>query len=485
MKKYAVLFVILALVVVGTVFAQTGVPGSGWWSGEQVQNVSSTQATVVIEAFDSKSSNTYVESKLVNPGAAYTFTPFSDFAGMPAGFLGSAVVSADQPIRAIVNVTNVPAGGIGAAGGKAAAQYQGTSSDAVATTLYFPLAKGNHYGKTTSFYIQNAGTSSATNVVAHFKMRSGNVHTCPVPAIGASKMVVFSIHDCANYTPAVNNDRVGSMYVTSDQPLAGVVMEHDVVANPAVVLAGTRAFTSPDFDVKAYAPVVKNNRFGQWTGIQVQNVSGGLVDITVDYTGSAGACKGFTYQDKALGVADGASATFVQQTPQSKLPANCTGSATISATGNVVAIVNENEVSGSPKTATTYSAIADKSKTTSISVPLYKDNRYGATTGLQIQNVGAGNAVNWEVTFRCSTGGSFTAVSDPAKTGPIAPGAAFNFYTPSGDNLFKAGSSFLNNNVVCSASIVSDQPVVAIANEGPLTAGALDNNNYEGFNLAP
>ncbi len=485
MKKYAILFIILALVVVGTVFAQTGVPGSGWWSGEQVQNVSDTQATVVIEAFDSLSSNTYLESKFIAPGAAYTFTPFSDFAGMPAGFIGSAVVSSDQPIRAIVNITNVPAGNIGAAGGKAAAQYQGTSSDAVATVLYFPLAKGDHWGKTTSFYIQNAGSTAATNVVAEFKMRSGDAHSYNVPTIGPSQMVVFSVHDSASYNPGVNDDKVGSLVVTGDQPLAGVVMEHDVVANPAIVLAGTRAFTTPDFDIKAYAPVVKNNRFGAWTGIQVQNVSGSPVDITVNYAGSAGACKGNTYQDTATGVPDGASATFVQQTPQSNLPANCTGSATISATGDVVAIVNENEVSGYPKVATTYSAIADKSKTTQISIPLYKDNRYGATTGLQIQNVGAVNATSWEVTFQCTTGGPFTAVSDPAKTGPIAPGAAYNFYTPSGDDLFKAGSGFSNNNVVCAASVVSDQPVVAIANEGPLTAGALDNNNYEGFNLAP
>jgi hypothetical protein len=484
MKKFAVLFVILALAIATGVFAQTGTPGGGWWSGEQVQNVGTGVASIVMEAFDSQSDNTYTESKTVNPGAAYTFTPFSDFLDMPPGFLGSAVISSDQPIRAIVNITNQKAGSIGADGGKAAAQYQGTSSDAIADTLYFPLAKGNHFGKTTSFYVQNAGSNPATNVVANFKMRSGDTHTYNLPTIGPSKMVVFSVHDAATYNPAVNDDKVGSLIVTGDQPLAGVVMEHDVVGNPAIVLAGTRAFTAIDFDVKAYAPVIKNNRYGQWTGLQVQNVSGGLVDITVTYTGIAGpVCAGNSYQDTATDIADGASATFVNIPGRTNLPTDCTASATITATGNVVAIVNESQQSGYPAVATTYSAIADKAKTNQVSIPLYKDSRYGATTGLQVQNVGDADATNWTVTFECTTGGSFTAVSDPAKTGSIAPGAAYLFYTPSGDNIFEAGSGFLNGNVVCAATVDSDQPMVAIANEGPLTAGAIDNNNYEGFNL--
>ena len=484
MKKFAVLFVIATLVVAGSALAQTGVPGGGWWSGEQVQNISDQEATVSIEAFDSQSNDTFLETKIIGPGAAYTFTPINDFADMPAGFVGSAVVSSDQPIRAIVNVTNQQAGNIGAAGGKAAAQYQGTSSEAAATTLYFPLAKGDHFGKTTSFYIQNAGSADATNVVANFTMRSGDTHTHNLPTIGAGKMVVFSVHDAASYDPSENDDRVGGLVVTGDQSLAGVVMEHDVVGNPATVLAGTRAFTQPDFDTKAYAPVIKNTRFGQWTGIQVQNVSGGLVDITVDYSGVAGACAGNSYQDTATNVAAGASATFVNIGANTNLPANCTASATINATGDIVAIVNESQQAGYPKVATTYSAIADGAKTNRVSVPLYKDNRFGATTGLQVQNVGNAAATNWSVTFECTTGGTFTAISDPAKTGAIEPGAAYLFYTPSDNDVFASGNGFSNNNVVCAATVNSDQPVVAIANEGPLTAGALDNNNYEGFNLA-
>lgn len=490
MKKFGMVsvLVIIMLLLVSVVSAQSGVPGSGWWSGEQVQNVSDSTANVVITAYDSQSTAQYSESKSVAAGAAYTFTPIFDFASMPAGFEGSAVVSSDQPIKAIVSVTNQPASGFGVTGGKAAALYQGTDGTDVANTLYFPLAKGDHFGKTTSFYVQNAGSADATNVVATFTMRTGAVHVVNLPTIGTNQMAVFSVHDSSTFPPSgvVNNDRVGGLVVTGDQSLAGVVMEHDTSANPATVLNSTRGLTSADFDTKAYAPIIKHARFGRFTGLQVQNTSGGDIDITVTYKGTAGACAGGTYTDTETGLADGTSKTFVHLgASNTNLPENCTASATISATGTFVAIVNEQETTGSPRAGITYSTISDSNATTKISIPQFKDDRFGARTGLQVQNVGTSPATTWSATFSCQTGASFTAVSDPTKTGSIPAGGAYLFYTPSDDNIFTSSEPFSTNNVNCAVIITSDQPIVAIANEAPVTNGALDDNNFEGFNLNP
>ena len=475
-------FVLMAALLVSVVSAQ-GIPGAGWWSGQQVQNVGDSSATVLVTAYDSASANTYTASQPVAAGAAFTFTPLNSFPTMPAGFQGSAIVSADQPIKAIVNVTNQPAGGLGVAGGKAAAQYQGTDGSATANTLYFPLAKGNHFGKTTSFYIQNAGNAAATGVVATFTMRNGDVHSYNVPSIGVGQRVVFSVQNSPTYNPSPNNGRVGSLVVTGAQPLAGVVMEHDTTANPATVLNSTRGFTSADFSSKAYAPVIKSARFGRFTGLQVQNVSGAAIDVTVNYVGTSPNCSGVTATDSATGVAAGASVTFVHLAGSTNLQANCTASATITGTGDFVAIVNEQETAGSLKAGITYSAMSDNATTNSVSVPLFKSTRFGATTGLQIQNVGAAAATNWSATFTCTGGSSFTAVSDVSKTGPIAAGGAFLFYIPQNQNYFTAGNPFSSGNVNCAVIIDSDQPIVAIANETPTTAGALDDNNYEGFNI--
>jgi hypothetical protein len=492
MKKFAAvsLFVMVSLVFASLASAQTGVPGSGWWSGEQIQNVGDQSGTVVLTAYDSQSPATYDEQKSLGPGEAYTFTPFTEFADMPDGFIGSAVASADVPIKGIVNVSNQEAGPFGTSGGKAVAQYQGTDGSAVADTLYFPLAKGDHFGKTTSFYIQNAGSAEATDVSGLFTMRNGDTHTVDLPSIGLNQMVVFSVHDATTYAPTENDGKVGGLVVTDDQPLAGVVMEHDTTGNPAVVLNGTRGFVSADFNDTAYAPVIKHDRFDRFTGLQVQNVSGGDIDITVTYKGTAGTCAGSEYTDSATAVPDGEAKTFVHLgSALTNLPADCTASATVEATGDFVAIVNEQEVpgSGADKAGITYSAIGSGSVTTKVSAPLFKDARFGATTGLQIQNVGSAEATTWTATFTCKADSDFVAVSDSAKTGAIPAGGAFLFYRPSTQDLFTSGSPFQMDGANCAVVIESDQPIVAIANEMTLSSASvqLDDNNYEGFNLTP
>ena len=124
-KLFSAVVAVAIITTFATVaLAQNGIPGTGWWSGEQVQNVGSASANIVVTAYDSATANTYSSSQTVVSGAAFTFIP-TNFAGMPSGFVGSAVVSSNQPIKAIVNVTNLQAGSFGVAGGKAAASVSG------------------------------------------------------------------------------------------------------------------------------------------------------------------------------------------------------------------------------------------------------------------------------------------------------------------------------------------------------------------------
>jgi hypothetical protein len=470
--------------MVSVVSAQTGIPGTGWWTGEQVQNVGTATANVVVTAYDKNSASTYTSSITVTAGSAFTFLP-SNFAGMPSGFIGSAVVSSDQPIKAIVAVTNFLAGSLGVAGGKAVAQYQGTEN--VDTTMYFPLVKNNRAGNSTAFYVQNAGTAAAS-ITAVFKMDTGTpgVYTATIASVGPNQMVVINPGDASvPSTPGTGGrDNVGSLTVTSAQPLAGSVLEYVQGQPVATALNGTRGFTAADFSTKAYAPVVKNARASHFTGVQVQNVSAGPVDITITYVGtSAGTpCLGNTYTDTATAVAAGKSKTFVQLTGQTNLPANCTASATINATGNIVAIVNEQNMPSTPLAGITYSAIADSAKTAKVSAPLLKDRRSGSSTGLQIQNVGSATATNVVVTFACKGAATFTAVSNPQT---ITAGGAKLFLRPSTMPAGTFATPFSSSNVNCAVTIAADQPVVAIANEFADILGAYDDTNYEGFNLTP
>lgn len=484
MKKRIVslvaVFALLA-VAVTSVAAQTGIPGSGWWTGEVIQNVGTDTAHITVTAYAKDGTSTFLATQNINTGASITVIP-SDFASMPPGFIGSAVVSSDQPIKAVVNVTNVWNGTFGVVGGKGQALYQGTES--ADTTLFFPMVKNNRFGASTAFYIQNAGTAAAS-VTAVFKMDTGTpgVYTYTVTSLDPNKMAVINPAD-ATGMPSTGGtggrDNIGSLRVSSAQPLAGTVLEYKVGETIATVLKGTRGFTAADFGTKAYAPTTKNARYGHFTGIQVQNATTSPIDIRITYVGTAGTCTGNTYVDSAPGVL--ASKTFNQLTGQTNLPANCIASATITATGNIIATVNEDNIAPAPTTGTTYSAIPDTTKTLKVSVPQFKDRRYLATTGLRIQNVGTATAINIVATFSCRGGSLFTAISNPQT---VVAGAAVQFYQPANTPaMFTAANPFSAANVICGVTITSDQPIVAIANEADPNA-SFDDNNYEGFNLTP
>lgn len=479
-KKFAVLFVVAAaLLVVGGVYAQAPGNGGGWWSGEQIQNIDVVTATIQVTAYDMAGTATYVSSKSVGPGAAYTFIP-SDFSGMPEGFAGSAVVSSDRPIKGIVNVTNMQAGSYGIAGGKAAAQYQGM--DNPDNTLYFPLVKNNRYGSTTVFYIQNtSGSAAGGNAV--FKMDNGGVFTYPLPSIAPNKMIFVTPSDAGVPNTDAGRANIGSLTVYGNQKLAGTVMEYRVAETIATVLNGTRGFTAADFAQKAYAPVVKRNRFGRFTGIQVLNVTGSPINVTINYKGTSATCATHTSSDSHA-VDPGKSWTFVQFAGSTNFADNCTGAATIEGTGNFVAIVNEQNMPGSPLAGIVYAAMPDTSKTTKLSAPLFKDQRFNNTTGLQIMNVGTAQATNVVATFACKGGATFTAISLPQT---IPAGGAKLFFKPSGmTGTFTASNPFSSANVNCAVTVTADQPIVAIANEmSTLTPPHVDDNNYEGFNLTP
>lgn len=478
---------VVALLMTNVVAAQS-IPGAGWWSGEQVQNVGSSTASIVVTAYDASGSATYTVNSSLAAGASVNFNPAS-FSGMPNGFQGSAVVSSDQPIKAIVNVTNQLAGSFGISGGRAMAQYQGTES--TGTTLYFPNSKHNRFGKTVVFYIQNAGSAAAT-ATAVFRMDNGSVYNYTTPSIGPNKMVLISPADAGVPSSPSDGTRVniGSMTVSSSQPLAGVQMEYSVGESIATVLNGTRGFTSADFDTVAYAPIVKRNRFGRFTGIQVQNVSSGPINVTIDYKATSSNCTGLTAQDVRSNIAPGASTTVVQQAGTSNFQNNCTGTAIIQATGDIVAIVNEANVSGAPVAGITYSAIPASAGTTKISAPLFKDDRFGLTSGMQIQNIGTSTATNVVATFICKGNNSantpFTAISNPRT---IPAGGGYLFYRPTTmpAGTFTVSNPFSLSGANCGVTITSDQPVVTIINETPTPGGTvvLDDNNYEGFNLAP
>lgn len=471
-KKTFVLVLALLLVVVGVVSAQSGnLPGSGWWSGQQIQNVATTgNASVLFTAYDAAGKDYACGvAKTAAPGQSVNFLTNTDCT-VPAGFVGSAVVSADQPIAAIVNVVNMPSG-------TAAGMYRGTDGADVANSIAFPLMKSNFFGRSTTLYIQNA--SSSPNTIDVTVTVGSATFTKKFTNVPANAMVLVGPADT---TPAMANNTYGSATVTGTGPLAGAALEYQTAVALGSNLHAYTAFAPSDFAPTAYCPLIRSNYARLNTGIQAQNVSSTAQAIQVTYSyrmNNTGAV--LTKVVTSGSIAPNAAATF---RTWDDLPAGAVGGATVTgvSSGNIAVIVNDETFSLTPNRVTAYTCFPDSAKTNKIALPLYKEYYLGDTAGVQVQNVG-GAAASISVTYYPpgnAAGVKFTQNN-------IAVGGSATFYNVSGGTAASGNAASLLG-TFGGAVVTSDQPVVAIVNEEPGTkagarpASSQDAKLYEGFN---
>jgi hypothetical protein len=469
-KKFFICLLALLMIGVSVATANTSnLPGSGWTSGQQIQNVSTTNnAQVSLTAYAANGTSYPCDNQSLAPGASFTW--LADNCTSPAGFQGSAVASSDQPIVAVVNVNNRSVGG-------AAGQYTGTDGSAASTTIAFPLVKNNHSNRTTTFYVQNA-SSSASNMTATFKV-AGNIYTKEYNNVPPSAMVVINPSDAG--VPS-GQGNIGSLSVVGTQPLAGASLEHETTAAVAQNLQASRAFVPSDYASTLYCPLLRH-QFGSQsttTGLQVQNVSGSAQNISVTYNVVFGPGAPATVGPITVNnVADGASANFLSS---DHLQPGQLASATVTSGGNIAAVVNDRATNPTPNRFTTYACFAATKATTNVSLPLVKENFNHNTTGIQVQNVGNA-AATFTLTYKTHTGATVVITHSDA----VAPGSSKTFYRVSsgGTTGLIVNSGLLSSldSTVNGVVITSSQPIVAIANENNYTGMNIqDTKNYEGFN---
>lgn len=469
-KTLPALAVLMLLGIAAVATAQTNPPGAGWTTGMQFQNVGDSTADVHLYLYTPQGEAIDCGSRTAPAGASVNYL-VDVHCLVPDQFGGSAVVESTQPLRGIVHINNA---GIGQAGGI----YSGTTMDEIATTLLFPLVKHNHAGRTTTFHIQNAGSSPA-NLTATFRV-AGVTYTKDYNNVPPNAMVVVAPGDAG--VPA-GNGQVGSLTVTSSAPLAGTSLEHEHAAAVAQNLQASKAFTTADYDDKVYCPLFRNAHTGQrlTTGAQVQNVGNSAQTITFTYRPRDGG-NTVTRSETAQ---PGASATFYA--PFLGIPEGSVGSATITGQGNIVAVVNDEGSENGLRRTTTYSCFPAAEATNRVVLPLYKEYWMGNTTGIQVQNVsGNGQPATVTLTYRATNGGQTVKISHAT---PVADGGSITFFAVS-QSLSPAGMTVVSGNAgglmntFGSVVIDSNRPIVAIANESGFGPGASmqDSKNYEGFN---
>lgn len=198
----------------------------------------------------------------------------------------------------------------------------------------------------------------------------------------------------------------GSVVLSSDQPIAAIVNQKTTGAQER---SGSYSGESAGAD-SAYVPIAMKAFYGFDTEISIQNASGSTVSATVSYYTQAGT-EIAAAEDSCSNLAVGA-ACRLNQADNANLPSNYNGSASVSSTGPVVVVVNQN----GPNKQNTYNGFYAGGQ--ELSAPIIMNAYYGFKTVVQVQNVGASQT---RVRATYSDGKTVTS-------GYIQPNSAVSFY---------------------------------------------------------
>lgn len=430
MKRSITLLFTLLLVLVAVSVASAG--KFSYLSGIQVQNLSSSVANVQLTYYnqDGTTSTGSPVADTIPANGSVTYFPVD----ADAGFNGSVVISADQPVAAISNIL----GDLGAA----AASYVG--SGAGSTSVNLPLLFKDNAGFDTWFNVQNTGTAAASVTVAYSDGTTS----------GAAVTIAAGASHTFDQAVETHTSAVFSGVVTSDQPVAVAVIQEST----NIMFAYTGFASGTPFPVM---PLINANNSGYITGVQIQNTGATSTDVTVAYTAVTGTdcteTKTIPANSSTTFALFAFSGTVAGETCENA-PTTFVGSAqvTVNTAGNdLVAIVNQLGAANGEA----YGSFDASTATDTVVMPLIMDRNFGYFTGFNVQNVGAAST-----TVTCTyTGSSHTDVAT------LAAGEAMNAlqlnvladaYVGSGTCTATAGGTIIGVVNELGPSATSDQLLV-------------------------
>jgi hypothetical protein len=388
MKKFVSLLIALVFVVGLAGFSPKSVSAQKftYTSGIQVMNLSSEEATISFEYYDSSTGtmNGVPVNDTISGGESKNYYPHPT-----AGFSGSLVISSNQPMAAVSNIQTPD--------GTARASY--VAASAGNDTVYLPTLMTKNSNNDTWISIQNAGDADATVSVDYSDCATGEPTGIVIKA-GASATI-------NNATETCHATKIYSAVVSSNQPIVAVVLQE----KPGVMYAYT-GLTSTGA-TNPVMPIATFNNSNNQTGIQIQNTSGASTDVTITYTPSAVGGAGATCTETQT-VPAGSSVTFGWPAFVSPAPAGYAGVSTCNrggrflgsaqVTGNTTsATLNSvvNQAKYGTSRADAYTAFSDSAGSPKVVFPLIFDRRGSSAqliTAFNLFNVGD-HAIDVKCTF--------------------------------------------------------------------------------------
>jgi hypothetical protein len=242
---------------------------NGYHTWFNVQNAGSGDATVSVQYIPGSSGSPHTEGPVtIKPGAAHTFDQ-RGLSQLGVKFVGSAVVTSNQPVVAtVMQVGETFKNMLG---------YNGFTGGSNEVSL--PLVMANNSGFFTGIQVQNVGASPTSITIKYGKNLAGSFAPSDDTAtLGINESKTF-LQDGGKWA---GNKYVGSATITTaGQPVVAIVNQVKLTG----VALGTayNGFDPGKATSKVSAPLIMANNSGYFTGIQVMNVGSGATTITVDY----------------------------------------------------------------------------------------------------------------------------------------------------------------------------------------------------------
>lgn len=378
------------------------------------QNIGSAAASVQLIYFDANGNNIIATPS----GTCGSVAKFGEcVAPNPFGpnVKGVGIINSSQPLNIIVAEATPYGGSAYAVSGSAA------------TNLTVPIATNGAFGGfITQINIANFGTTVSSNVTVTFFNSDGSAApTTSTKTFSLAPNSTTTLDQSASDSglPAGFN---GWAQITSDsngELVAQVVEQNPTTHFAAITNAQANASTT------LYAPAIFNGAYGSFvTGANLVNPSSSTVTVTITYydqSGNAIPTTSFQLAGHATqSVFQGGTSGGIGL-PTIGLPSAFAGSAAITATSPILAIVNEAgdaDSNGYPSSGV-YPAVATGSG--SVGIPVVANGGYGYTTGLTILNTSSNPISGGNISYYDTQGNLISQNQNLT----IAPHASLAFYS--------------------------------------------------------
>lgn len=290
----------------------------GFTSNIVVQNAGTAAADVTV-TYKRAGSADVSETRNIPANASVTFDQ-SATAGLPDGFIGSAVVSSpNQDVAAIFLVS-------------AATQLSsGRGARSGAPVVSLPVIFNNYFGYVTNALVQNVDTTPTNVTISYYQ--GGTLVAQQNATIQPGASVAFNQFGDSSAVPVGFNGSAVVRSTDNKNIIAVANVRHDAFGD----LEAYNGFASSSATTRVSCPAILKNYFNYNTSLTVQNIGTSATNLTISYIGSNG-------QTVATGTVNDLqpNSGVGRYTPNESLPVGFNGAAVVTSSGSpIIGVVNE------------------------------------------------------------------------------------------------------------------------------------------------